>query len=322
MGGFTLQNRRDFVKNLGLGTLGIATLSSFDWMPFLDDLSKKDLIHLTVLHTNDMHSRIESFPNDHKQYPGQGGILAMGNMVNKVRSEVGEVLLLDAGDIFQGTPYFNEFGGELEFKLMSQLRYDCSTMGNHDFDNGLEGFERMLKHADFPFVTSNYDFSDTILNGKTLPHTILEKKGLKIGIFGVGVAFDGLVSKKNYGDTRYLDPIQVSNEKASYLKNEEKCDMVICLSHLGYEYKNTKVCDKDLAQQTENINLIIGGHTHTFLPKAETYSNKSGKKVLVNQAGWSALSLGRVDFVFSKKSGEIVENEYAEVYSKNYANFL
>jgi len=245
----------------------------------------------------------------------------MGKMVGSVREEVGDLLLLDAGDIFQGTPYFNEFGGELEFKLMSQLRYDCATMGNHDFDNGLEGFERMLKHANFPFVTSNYDFNDTILKGKTLPHKIIEKKGLKIGVFGLGVAFEGLVSKKNYGSTQYLDPIKVANEKAAYLKNEEKCNMVICLSHLGYQYKNTKVCDKDLAQQTENINLIIGGHTHTFLQKAETYSNKSGKKVLVNQAGWSALSLGRVDFVFSKNSGEIVENEYAEVYSKNYANF-
>lgn len=322
MEGFTFQNRRQFIRRLGLGAAGVMTLSSFDWMEFAEDLNKKDLIHLTILHTNDMHSRIESFPADHKKYPGQGGILAMGNMVNTVRREVGEVLLLDAGDIFQGTPYFNEFGGELEFKLMSQLRYDCATMGNHDFDNGLEGFESMLKFAEFPFVTSNYDFSNTILNGKTRSHKIIEKKGLKIGIFGVGVALEGLVSKKNYEETVYLDPIKIANEKAAFLRKEEKCNIVICLSHLGYDYKNTKVCDKDLAQQTENINLIIGGHTHTFLPKAETYSNKSGKKVLVNQAGWSALSLGRVDFVFSKGSGEIVENEYAEVISKNYANFL
>lgn len=321
MGEYTLENRRSFVKKLGLGAIGISALSSFDWMALEDKLSKSDLVSLTVLHSNDMHSRIESFPSDHKKYPGQGGIMAMGNMIGAVRKELGEVLLLDAGDIFQGTPYFNEFGGELEFKLMSQLRYDCATMGNHDFDNGLEGFERMLKFADFPFVTSNYDFSNTILKGKTLPHKILYKKGLKIGIFGVGVAFEGLVDKKNYGDTIHLDPIKIANEQATYLKNEEKCNLVVCLSHLGYKYKNTKVCDKDLAEQTEHINLIIGGHTHTFLEKAETYSNKSGKKVLVNQAGWSALSLGRVDFVFSKKSGELVDNEYAEVPSKNYANF-
>jgi 5'-nucleotidase len=321
MGEYTLQNRRAFLKKMGLGAAGVATLSSFDWESVLADLGKKDLVHLTVLHTNDMHSRIESFPTDHKKYPGQGGILAMGNMVNQVREEIGELLLLDAGDIFQGTPYFNEFGGELEFKLMSQLRYDCATMGNHDFDNGLEGFDRMLKFADFPFVTANYDFSNTILNGKTQPYKIIQKKELKIGIFGVGVAFEGLVNKKNYGETQYLDPIKVANEQATFLKHEEKCNLVICLSHLGYEYKNTKVCDRDLAEQTENINLIIGGHTHTFLQKAETYSNKSGKKVLVNQAGWSALSLGRVDFVFSKQSGELVDNQYAEVYSKNYANF-
>lgn len=320
MGEFTWQNRRRFVKNLGLGTLGLGLLSSFDWSEELERLGKIDLIHLSVLHTNDMHSRIEAFPDDHKNYPGQGGMLAMGAMVKQVRQELGEVLLLDAGDIFQGTPYFNEFGGELEFKMMSQLKYDCSTMGNHDFDNGLEGFERMLRFADFPFVTSNYDFSNTILNEKTLSHTIVYKKGLKIGIFGVGVDFEGLVSKSNYGDSIYLDPIEIANEKANYLKNEEKCNLVVCLSHLGYSYKNTKVCDKDLAQKTENINLIIGGHTHTFLPQAETFLNKSGKKVLVNQAGWSALSLGRVDFVFSKKTREVVDNEYAMIFPKNYAN--
>lgn len=322
MEGYTLQNRRRFLKQLGLGSLGVTTLSSFDWEEVVDYLAKQDLIQLTILHTNDMHSRIDSFPSNHKKYPGQGGILSMGKMVNDIRAEIGELLLLDAGDIFQGTPYFNEFGGELEFKLMSQLDYDCATMGNHDFDNGLAGFDRMLKFADFPFVTSNYDFADTILSGKTLKNTILFKKGIKIGIFGVGVAFDGLISKSNYDNTQYIDPIKTANEQADFLKNEEKCDLVICLSHLGYDYKNTKVCDKDLAKQTENINLIIGGHTHTFLPKAETYLNKSGKKVLVNQAGWSALSLGRVDFVFSKKTGELIDNEYAEVLSKNYANFL
>lgn len=316
---FKLQNRRRFIRNLGLGALGVGALSSFDWQRQLDLLDDLDLIHLTVLHTNDMHSRIESFPADHKKYPDQGGMLSMGRMVNKLREEIGELLLLDAGDIFQGTPYFNEFGGELEFKMMSQLRYDCSTMGNHDFDNGLEGFDRMLKYADFPFVTSNYDFSDTLLNGKTLPYQIIYKKGLKIGIFGVGVDFEGLVSKKNCEEARYLDPIAVANEKAAFLKMEEKCNLVICLSHLGYSYKNTKVCDQDLAKQTENINLIVGGHTHTFLPQAETYLNKSGKKVLVNQAGWSALSLGRVDFVLSKKTGEILDNEYAQNRSKNYA---
>jgi 5'-nucleotidase len=320
MGESTLQNRRSFIKKVGLGTAGIVGLSSFG-MAGLQEILKEDLIKLTVLHTNDMHSRIESFPKDHKKYPGQGGMVNVGKTIQEVRSEQGEILLLDAGDIFQGTPYFNEYGGELEFKIMSKLKYDCATMGNHDFDNGLEGFDNMLPHANFPFVTANYDFTDTILNGKTKPYQILYKKGLKIGVFGLGVELDGLVSSANYGKTQYLDPIEKANIYASLLKNEEKCNLVICLSHLGYKYKNTKVCDQDLAKQTSNIDLIIGGHTHTFLEKAETFLNKKGKKVLVNQAGWSALSLGRVDFVFSRKEGKVVDTEQAGAGIVNYTSF-
>lgn len=312
-----LQNRRNFIKKLGLGTAGVVGLSSFG-LTGMQEFLKDDYIKLTVLHTNDMHSRVESFPKDHKKYPGQGGMVNVGKIISEVRNEESEILLLDAGDIFQGTPYFNEFGGELEFKIMSKLRYDCATMGNHDFDNGLEGFDKMLPNANFPFVTANYDFSDTILNGKTKPYQIIYKKGLKIGVFGVGVELEGLVSKVNYGNTKYLDPVEKANHFASVLKHEEKCNLVICLSHLGYQYKSTKICDKDLAQQTSNIDLIIGGHTHTFLKNAETFSNKSSKKVLVNQAGWSALSLGRVDFVFSRKEGKLIDNEEAAINSRNY----
>ncbi len=316
----TLQNRRDFIKKVGLGAAGIVGLSSFG-VSGLEAILKEDFISLTVLHTNDMHSRIESFPKNHKKYPGQGGMVNVGKTIQEVRKEKGEILLLDAGDIFQGTPYFNEFGGELEFKIMSKLGYDCATMGNHDFDNGLQGFDTMLPHANFPFVTANYDFSNTQLNGKTQPYHILYKKDLKIGVFGVGVELDGLVSKSNYGETKYLDPIEKANYYAELLRKEEKCNLVICLSHLGYKYKNTKVCDQDLAKQTANIDLIIGGHTHTFLDKAETFSNKIGKKVLVNQAGWSALSLGRVDFVFSRKEGKVIDNEQAGVKIRNYTSF-
>ena len=192
----TSQNRRSFIKKLGLGTAGVVGLSSFG-VPALVNFRKDDFIKLSVLHTNDMHSRIESFPKDHKKYPGQGGIVNVAKIISEIRSVDEEVLLLDAGDIFQGTPYFNEFGGELEFKLMSKLSYDCATMGNHDFDNGLEGFDKMLPHANFPFVTANYDFKDTSLYGKTKPYQIIYKKGLKIGVFGLGVALDGLVSKVN-----------------------------------------------------------------------------------------------------------------------------
>ncbi len=318
---FMSKSRRLFIKNAGLGMLGVGSLSSFGWREMNNFLSKSDLISLTILHTNDMHSRIEAFPENHRKYPGQGGIVNVGRKIAEIRKFEPELLLLDAGDIFQGTPYFNEYGGELEFKLMSFLKYDCATIGNHDFDNGLDGFNRMLKHAEFPFANANYNFKDTILEGKIKPYKIIRKKGLKIGVFGLGVQLEGLVSKENYLETKYEDPIQKANEIATLLKEEEKCNLIVCLSHLGYSYKNTKVCDKDLAQKTAHIDLIIGGHTHTFLEKAEAFKNLQGNKVLVNQVGWSAINLGRVDFVFSKKENKILQEESAMFLRKNYANF-
>lgn len=211
------------------------------------------------------------------------------------------MLLLDSGDIFQGTPYFNLFGGELEFKLMSMMGYDASTMGNHDFDNGLEGFLKVLPNAKFPFICSNYDFKNTVLEGRTDPYKIFHKDGIRIGIFGLGIKLEGLVGKKQYGETKYLDPVDVAQHFSSFLKNDKKCDMVICLSHLGYKYDGDYISDVMLAPQTENIDLILGGHTHTFLPEPQQYTNRAGKTVLVNQVGWAGLLLGRLDYYFDRQ---------------------
>jgi len=209
---------------------------------------------------------------------------------------------LDAGDIFQGTPYFNFYGGELEFKLMSMMGYDAATMGNHDFDNGLEGFLKALPNAKFPFITSNYDFSNTILDGKTEKYKIFKKDGIKVGLFGVGIELDGLVGKKQYQETKYLNPVEIAQHYADFLRKEKGCDLVICLSHIGFDYRDDadKISDKKLAAQTDNIDLILGGHTHTFLPEPQSFTNKSGKNVLVNQVGWAGLLLGRIDFYFDK----------------------
>lgn len=312
-----MQSRRKFIRNISLGTAALA-LAPYDVLgkEFVKD--HNNFIKLTILHTNDMHSHVDAFPTNDKKYPGQGGMNRIAEMVKNVRSQEGEILLLDAGDIFQGTPYFNIFGGEVEFKMMSQMNYDAATMGNHDFDNGIDGFNKMLPHAEFPFLCANYDFKDTLLHDKTKPYQIFHKKGLKIGIFGVGVELDGLVDSRLCKGVLYNDPIIEANKYASLLKNDEKCDLVVCLSHLGYKYDYNKVSDTILAQETSNIDCIIGGHTHTFLDKAETFTNKSGKKVLVNQAGWAALRLGRIDFYFSKKDGEI-DFEATISNSKNYA---
>jgi len=286
--------RRDFIQNTAAATalVSLGGLSSLSFKP----ASK----HITILHTNDVHSHIESFGPNAGKNANLGGVARRATLVQKIRKENPNTLLLDAGDIFQGTPYFNFYGGELEFKLMSMLKYDAATLGNHDFDNGISGLYEQLPHAQFPFVISNYDFSNTIMDTKTEAYRIFEKDGLKIGIFGLGIELQGLVSKKLYKETKYLDPIEIATDMSRILKEEQQCDLVICLSHLGYQYTSQKTGDIKLARATKDIDLIIGGHTHTFLDKPTVETNKAGKDVLVNQVGCYGVYLGRVDFYFEE----------------------
>jgi 5'-nucleotidase len=229
-----------------------------------------------------------------------GGVSRRHALIQKIRQEEEHVLLLDCGDIFQGTPYFNMFGGELEMKLMTEMGYDAATMGNHDFDIGLEGFKKAKSHAKFPFLCANYDFSETILKGETKTYEVFQKGPLKIGVFGIGIELNGLVSSTNYGKTKYLDPISSANSVAKELKQKD-CDLIICLSHLGYDYPDsTRISDRKLAQNTSNIDIILGGHTHTFLEKPTIEKNKKGKKVLINQVGYAGLYLGRIDIDVEK----------------------
>lgn len=313
MEGWFMNNRRDFIKLLSLTGAGTLLVPTNVWSNIL----KEEKILLTILHTNDMHSHIDPFAENDPKYPKMGGMAQRATLVKKIREENPNTLLLDAGDIFQGTPYFNFFGGELEFKLMSEMKYDAATMGNHDFDNGIEGFTKMLPHANFQFICSNYEFKDTLLKDKTIPHKIIKKADLKIGIFGVGVELNGLVAKANYGDTQYLDPIKVANEKALFLKKDQKCDLVICLSHLGFSYETDKVSDKVLASQSKNIDIIIGGHTHTFLDKPEKILNQEKTPVIVNQVGWAGLRLGRIDIVFHRGKAKKEKNNFTLVDTTN-----
>ncbi len=292
-----MQNRRKFLKTIGsigmvaaLGSIPIRLLAGYT----------EDLLKLSILSTNDVHSRIEPFPMSDKRWPGMGGFARRAAMIKKIRKEEEHVLLFDAGDIFQGTPYFNMYGGQVELELMSDMGYDAATMGNHDLDNGLEGFNKQLPHAEFPFLTSNYDFSNTLLKNKTKESLIIQKGPIKVGIFGLGIELNGLVSKSNYGDTVYQDPILVGNKIADQLRTEG-CHLIICLSHLGYKYENDKVSDLVLASNSKNIDLIIGGHTHTFLDKPDEIINKNGAKVMVSQSGWGGILLGQLDFYFSKR---------------------
>jgi 5'-nucleotidase len=229
-----------------------------------------------------------------------GGVSRRAAIIENIRKENPNLLLLDAGDIFQGTPYFNYYGGELELKLMSMMKYDLGTLGNHDFDNGIEGFYSQMHNASFDFVTSNYDFNNTVLQGKTKQYKIFDKNGIKVGIFGLGIELAGLVDGKNYKETKYLNPVEIAQDLSRVLKHEQKCDLVICLSHLGYKYNDEKdkISDVKLATLTKDIDLIIGGHTHTFLDKPTVLKNSEGKEVIVNQAGCYGINMGRIDFYF------------------------
>lgn len=289
--------RRDFLQTTGAATafIGLGGLSALSFKPNY----KK---HITILHTNDTHSHIEPFGPDDAKNPNMGGVARRATLVERIRNENPNTLLLDAGDIFQGTPYFNFYGGELEFKLMSKLGYDAATIGNHDFDNGIDGLYAQLPHAEFPFICSNYDFSNTVMNGHTEPYKIFVKDGVKIGIFGLGIELQGLVNDKLYKETQYLDPVETAQDMSRLLKEEKGCDLVICLSHLGYKYDGDKISDLKVARQTENIDLIIGGHTHTFLERPTVETNRAGKKVLVNQVGCYGLFLGRIDFYLDEKN--------------------
>jgi len=294
--------RRDFLQHttaasalIAFGGLGLSSFTS----------SQKKI---TILHTNDVHSHIDPFGPEDGRNPNKGGVARRASLITAIREENPNTLLLDAGDIFQGTPYFNYYGGELEFKLMSMLNYDVATIGNHDFDNGLNGLYAQLPHADFDFVSANYDFSNTIMDTHVKPYKIIIKDGIKIGIFGLGVELKGLVDKNLYKETVYNNPIETAQDMSRILKEDENCDLIICLSHLGYDYSDSPtpnvIGDLKLAKSTKNIDLIIGGHTHTFLDKPTIVDNIEGKKTLVNQVGCYGINLGRIDFYFDSNKNK------------------
>ncbi len=305
-----MQNRRKFITQSLLATGAILSSKSL----LAEELTAVN--KLTILHTNDVHSRLEAFPMDGGKNQGLGGVEARADIIQQIRAEEEHILLLDAGDIFQGTPYFNIYKGEPEIKAMTTMGYDAATMGNHDFDAGLENFATQLQHADFSVLLCNYDFTNTPMEFKYRPYKIFKKGKLKIGVTGVGIQMKGLVPDNLSGNTKYLDPVENANRTATFLKKEKGCDMVICLSHLGYKYSDNRISDIILAKESENIDLILGGHTHTFMDAPDTYKNKNGSDVLVNQVGWAGIQLGRLDFEFSKSTKKNLTKSHTVVVSK------
>lgn len=289
-----LQNRRNFIATMAKASAAMLTAGLVP----TDIFAAGDSERLTILHTNDTHSRLDPFPADDNNYGGMGGVAARFDMIKKIRQQEKNVLLLDAGDIFQGTPYFNLFKGEPEIKAMELMGYDAFTLGNHDFDAGIANIAAQLMKTSMSLVICNYDFTGTPLQQKYLPYKVFKKGALKIGVTGVGINLAGIVHSSLYGNTKYLDPVMKLNQTASHLKHHEHCDMIICLSHLGDRYDDNRMSDAILAKESYDVDLIIGGHTHKFFETPRVYKNKNGGDVVVNQAGWAGLRLARLDYEF------------------------
>ncbi len=300
-------NRRHFIQQSALTT---GALLSYSLLPSFVKKSSDEEQHITILHTNDMHSHLEPFLMDGSAYQGLGGVAARTQIIKQIRSTQEHVLLLDAGDIFQGTAYFDLYKGEPEIKALSMMKYDAVTIGEHDFSAGVENYANMIEqYANFPVVICNYDFSSTAMEGNYLPYKVFQKGTLKIGVLGVGIELQGLITEDLYGNVKYIDALQKANETADILKRKQGCDFIICLSHLGDRYTDNKISDEILAKETNFIDLIIGGHTHRFFDEPRKYINKQGKEVVVNQAGWAGIQLGRLDYNLLKNEKKILNSK-------------
>ncbi|KAF5028699.1 Trifunctional nucleotide phosphoesterase protein YfkN [anaerobic digester metagenome] len=308
MGGSAMSNRRDFLKTL------LAAGATLAVPRVLQAGANQKTKRIVILQTNDTHSQIDPLPQSHHRYPGMGGFAARAALINKIRGEGYPVLLFDSGDIFQGTPYYNMYGGEVEMKLMSEMNYSAATIGNHEFDKGLDGLADAMEFATFPFIASNYIFNHPRLSKSVKKYKIFTFGKIRIGVFGLGVYPYGLINKLTFGDTEYRDPVLTAAEMAHKLKKEEKCSMIVCLSHMGYKADDEDhVADFELAKQSKNIDLILGGHSHTLLSKPVTTYNSDNKQVIITQNAYAGVRMSRVDCHFSS-GGELI---FVDAYTNN-----
>ena len=295
----TMKSKRIF-GSLDKSYIGIL----FMLLSFSVALSAQETKQLVVLHLNDTHSRIEPMPPTDARNANIGGVIRQDAYVKEVRSESPNVLLFHCGDFVQGTPYFNMFKGKAEIAFMNAMKFDAACIGNHEFDYGLELMAEIVGDADFPFISTNYDFLGTPMEGLTKKYLILEQNELKIGIIGIGIQPEGLVARQNYEGTKYLDPIETANETARFLKEDEQCDLIICLSHLGYYPSEDRMGDITLAKKSRYIDIILGGHSHTFLQQPDRRQNLDGKEVLINQMGHKGFYIGRLDITMQEEESK------------------
>lgn len=255
---------------------------------------------LLILHTNDTHSCVIPLnPNlADTMLAGRGGFLRRAAMIDQMRKEDKELLLLDSGDFSQGSPYYTMFKGDVETELMNIMGYDAATIGNHEFDFGLDNMARLFKKINFPIVCANYDFTGTVVEGLVKPYVVIKRKGVKIGIFGLSPKLEGLVMASTCAGVKYLDPIKTANDIADKLKNEEKCDVVICLSHLGWDEAGLN--DMEMMAKTRNIDLVLGGHSHSYFQKLNYVRNLDGKEIPNDQNGKHGIFVGKITLTLEK----------------------
>jgi 5'-nucleotidase len=252
---------------------------------------------ITILHTNDTHSQIDPLPETDKMNGGKGGVARRAVLVKQVRKENPNTLLVDAGDVFQGTPYFNFFKGEVEYKSMSLIGYDVVTLGNHDFDNGVAALAAAMKFSNFDFVSSNYDVRGTPIESRVKPYVVRVLGGVRIGVMGLGISPAGLITPENFKGVTYRDPVKAAQETVKILREKERCTLVVCASHLGY-YSNPKpddIGDAQLVAQVNGIDFIASGHTHTFMKAPVVAKQPQGGNTIIFQVGKSGIYVGRVD---------------------------
>jgi 5'-nucleotidase len=302
-----MTTRRDFLRTASVAGLSLPLTRSTSlfgwrnantamWAPLLEPAAGETLI--TVLHTNDTHSQIDPILENDKTYPGKGGVARRATLVKRIRKENPNTIMIDAGDVCQGTPYFNFYKGEVEYKAMSLIGYDASTLGNHEFDNGVESLARALKFATFDIVSTNYDVRGSALESKVKTHAVKEVGGVRVGLFGTGIRPEGLITAENFAPLKYLDPIRMTRGVVKLLREQERCQLVLGMSHLGY-YENPKrdeVGDSQVAAQVEGIDFIASGHLHTLMEKPMLVKNPAGKDTIIFRVGRSGIYVGRVDF--------------------------
>jgi 5'-nucleotidase len=261
---------------------------------------------ITILHTNDTHSQIDPLPPNDKQYPDKGGVARRATLVKRVRKQNPNTLLIDAGDVFQGTPYFNFYKGEVEYKSMSLIGYDVGTLGNHDFDNGVNALVAAMKFANFEFVSSNYDVRGTPLESRVKPYVVRVVGGVRVGLFGLGISPDNLITPENFKGVKYNDPVKATRDVVATLRGRERCTVVVGMSHLGYypEAGKGEIGDTQVAAQVDGVDFIASGHTHTFMKQPVITKTPSGGNTIIFQVGRSGIYVGRVDI--KVRAGKVV----------------